>query len=162
MKKIIWVIIVVILLIMSTWMNSERCHQKEDTEHRQLINDLCKEAEQGDIQTQYVLGCYFFAQNTLKNRTEAIKWWHKAAEQEHWQAQYHLGICYLLGEGVPKNQKEGKRWLQKAAKQGHLIAQDVLDNYTEPIQRSYDDPRKIVHRPHLPVSSAWSHKGDNN
>ena len=34
--------------------------------------------------------------------TEAVKWYRKAAEQGHAEAQNNLGVMYLNGRGVPQ------------------------------------------------------------
>ena len=58
-----------------------------------------------------------------KNYAEAVKWYTKAAEQGHSDAQYKLGWRYQLGQGVEKNQIEAFKWWKKAAEQGDAQAQ---------------------------------------
>ncbi len=53
---------------------------------------------------QYNLGiCYANGQGVTKDEAEAVKWYRKAAEQNHAMAQYNLGVCYCQwprrGEG---------------------------------------------------------------
>ena len=38
-----------------------------------------------------------------ENDAEAVKWFHKAAEQGVADIQYNLGIMYGNGEGIPVN-----------------------------------------------------------
>jgi TPR repeat protein len=57
---------------------------------------------------------------------EAVKWYHKAAGQEHAESQYFLGLGYFFGEGVSKNEAEAAKWFQKAAQKGHADAQKIL------------------------------------
>jgi hypothetical protein len=51
--------------------------------------------------------------------TEAAKWYRKAAEQGHAEAQVQLGVLYSNGLGVAANTAEATKWLLKAAEQGH-------------------------------------------
>ena len=41
-----------------------------------------------------------------KNAAEAAKWWRKAADQGHAQAQFELGCLYYVGEGVEQDGAE--------------------------------------------------------
>lgn len=43
----------------------------------------------------------------------------QAAEQNHAEAQFLVGICFLDGIGVSKNVERGMFWLRAGAKQGH-------------------------------------------
>ena len=61
-----------------------------------------------------------------KNFKEALKWFTKAAAQEHFKAQYNLGILCEKGEGVIENDKEAVKWFTKAAAQGFSKAQADL------------------------------------
>ncbi len=57
---------------------------------------------------------------------EATKWYRKAAEQGHAQAQTNLGVVYANGEGVEQDYMEAVKWYRKAAEQGHALAQTNL------------------------------------
>jgi S1-C subfamily serine protease len=59
----------------------------------------------------------------VKDEAEAVKWYHKAAEQGNAAAQYHLFFCYANGRGVIKNQAEAAKWCYQAAEQGNTWAQ---------------------------------------
>ena len=57
-----------------------------------------------DAETQFLLGvAYANGVGVAKDEAEAVKWYRKAAEQNHAQAQYNLGVCYAQwprrGEG---------------------------------------------------------------
>jgi|GEM_PF-3806451 len=54
--------------------------------------------------------------------SEALNWYHKAAEQGYAEAQNYLGVMYLSGAGVSPNSYLAKQWLEKAAEQGHKSA----------------------------------------
>jgi len=75
-------------------------------------------AEDGDAEAQYSLGIrYLNGIGLEKNEADAVKWFRKAADQEHLGAQYNLGLCYYNGYGVEKNLAEALKWSSKAAKQ---------------------------------------------
>ena len=69
---------------------------------------------------------YYKGDGVRQDKTEAERWWRKAAEQGHGQAQTVLGAMYLDGEGVPQDKSEAVKWLRKAAQQGYSVAQDAL------------------------------------
>jgi TPR repeat protein len=58
-----------------------------------------------------------------KDYAEAVKWYRKAAEQNHSGAQSNLGVCYATGQGVLKDYAEAVKWYRKAAEQNHSGAQ---------------------------------------
>ena len=52
------------------------------------VKQYRNEAEQGDAEAQYHLGCcYQFGDGVIKNKTEAAKWFRKSAKQGYTQAQ---------------------------------------------------------------------------
>jgi len=57
---------------------------------------------------------------------EAVKWYRKAAEQNHDMAQYGLGACYLKGHGVTKDEVEAVKWITLAAWQGDEEAKAAI------------------------------------
>ena len=63
-----------------------------------------------------------------QNATEAVKWYHLAAEQGSGEAQYNLGYHYGAGEGVKQDHTEATKWYRLAAKQGFPEAQHNLGN----------------------------------
>jgi TPR repeat protein len=88
---------------------------------RKLLAEIRARAEIGDAQSQFELGWEFFS-GTLgvtKDDAEAVKWYRKAAEQNHAGAQYNLGFCYASGEGVAKDEVEAYKWWLLAAGQGN-------------------------------------------
>ena len=66
--------------------------------------------------------CYYFE----KDYAEAVRWWRKAAEQGHAQAQNWLGFCHYYGQGVKKDYAEAVRWFSMSAEQGYDKAQNWL------------------------------------
>ena len=54
---------------------------------------------------------------------KAVRWYRRAAEQGHANAQFNLGNMYFHGRGVPEDYTEAVRWLHLAAEQGKADAQ---------------------------------------
>ena len=61
------------------------------------------------------------------DQVEAVKWYHKAAEQGDAEAQWHLGRCYRRGNGVAQDEAETAKWYRMAADQGHRYAIEELE-----------------------------------
>ena len=66
---------------------------------------------------------YEQGKGVAKDQVEAVKWYRKAAEQNHAAAQNNLGFCYAKGEGVAKDQVEAVKWYRKAAEQNNAMGQ---------------------------------------
>ncbi len=88
--------------------------------------------EQEDANTMYNRGkCYDDGDGVQTNPVEAVKWYRKAAEQGHAEAQYMLGYHYNYSDGVEysrDNVREAMKWYLKAAEQGHARSQLTLGN----------------------------------
>ena len=87
-------------------------------------DSLQKQAEQGDIEAQGMLGfMYDYGIGIQKDDTEAARWYRMAAEQGLDVAQFSLGGMYASGESVLQDHTEAARWYRMAAEQGHTDAQ---------------------------------------
>lgn len=60
------------------------------------------------------------------NIKKTIRWYRKAAEQGHAEAQYILGDFYYNGVGVTPDTIQAVEWYRKAAEQGHTSAQHMM------------------------------------
>jgi anti-anti-sigma factor len=81
-------------------------------------------AEQGDVDAQFQIGGRYAEGNGVEEDfTEALKWYHRAAEANHAEAQYALGTAYAYGMKVPNDYEKALEWFKKAADQGHIDAQ---------------------------------------
>jgi uncharacterized protein len=85
-------------------------------------------AANGDPEAQVALGNLYGGWAAgLGDDGEAMKWYHKAAEQDYAEAQYIIGRGFLHGfRGAVKDLDEAVLWLRQAAKQGHLEAASEL------------------------------------
>lgn len=57
--------------------------------------------------------CYYYGRGVLKDYQEAVKWYHKAADQDDADAQYNLGICFYWGNGIIEDRNEAVKWFKK-------------------------------------------------
>ncbi|MDJ0949328.1 MAG: tetratricopeptide repeat protein [Alphaproteobacteria bacterium] len=82
-------------------------------------------AERGDAYSQYNVAVFYSddAFGVRRNYAESVKWYRRAARQEHPEAQFRLAVMYIYGYGVPKDRATARYWLRRAAAQGHLDAQ---------------------------------------
>ena len=69
---------------------------------------------------------YYGGKGVPQDYTEARKWYRKAADQGHADAQLRLGLMYDNGKGVPQDYTEARKWYRKAADQGDAMAQFQL------------------------------------
>src|SRR5690349_24882752 len=56
----------------------------------------------------------------------AVQCWRQAAEGEHREAQYRLGLLFARGEGVLQSMADAVFWYRRAAESGHVDAQYQL------------------------------------
>jgi len=97
------------------------------------LQELIKKAENGDIQTQYKLGGYYWGNGFIRDKEKAEFWLLKAAEQRLSEAQYQLGVLYNHAILFKKNPNEKaltwskiEYWWLKAAEQENIYAQYML------------------------------------
>jgi len=66
---------------------------------------------------QYTVGSYYeYGTGTAVDLTQAARWYRKAAESGHVQAEVALGSMYAQGRGVAQDYTEAAKWLGMAAK----------------------------------------------
>ncbi len=93
----------------------------------QNIAELKKQAAAGDAKAQYSLGvAYANGYGVSEDKSEALRWWRKAADQGYIKAEFRLGVAYDLGDGVPRDEAEAVRGYRIAADQGYAEAQFSL------------------------------------
>ena len=71
------------------------------------FEDAAKEwlalAKEGHAKAQYILGILFDqGKGVVQDRSEAVKWWLKAAENDFQLAQHNLANAYISGDGIEK------------------------------------------------------------
>jgi TPR repeat protein/S1-C subfamily serine protease len=99
-------------------------------------------AESGFVWAENNLGVMYSTGNgTVKNTTEAFKWYKKASEKGDSVAESNLGCMYEHGLGVDQDEKEAIKLFNKSADQGNLsalvnlaIAEKSKGNFPEAIR----------------------------
>jgi hypothetical protein len=91
------------------------------------IEALQRDAENGNVKAQYVLGCCYNGDHGFaRDPAKAAKWWRIAADRGLADAQFCLGLSCFLGEGVAKDVAEAAKWWRRAADQDQMDAQYFL------------------------------------
>jgi len=91
------------------------------------IDQLRRDAAQGNAKAEYLLGCcYNGEQGFVNDSAEAAKWWGMAAAKGSADAQFCIGLCYSLGQGVPRDAVIASKWWRMAAEQEQAEAQYFL------------------------------------
>ncbi len=99
-------------------------HGQQGDVDRNRLAELRANAETGDAKVQNELGLrYANGQGITTNVAEAVKWFHKAADQNFAAAEFNLGVSYATGQGITTNVAEAVKWFRKAADQNLAKAQ---------------------------------------
>ena len=77
---------------------------------------------------------YDNGQGVRQDYAEAFRWFRKAAEQGHAEAQYNLGEMYHIGQGVRQDLHLSKEWFGKACDGG---VQEACNQYRYLNQKGY-------------------------
>ena len=119
-------------------------------------NELKESAENGDIESQFLLGKMFYerAPDVLgaevhPDLKESLYWFERAAHSGHLKAQGNLGMMKLKGVGTAQNLEEGFYWLSKVAESGHakskfhvglmmLVGQGTAKNVSKGLDLLYE------------------------
>lgn len=99
--------------------------------------ELRRLADSGDAESQYWIGIrYGTGANVAQNDAEAAKWFERAAEQGHVQAQARLASYYWSGRGVPKDLSKAYFWAALAWAQGDENSKMLLEGLSSQMTRS--------------------------
>lgn len=112
---------------------------KGDDEDKEALEWLQKSADQDYAPAQHALAKFYFTgsmKGIKENKTEAIKWYKKAAENGQVTAMYELGKCAERGYGMVKNIKLARKYYQQAADFGF---EDAIDRMNETFEKSKGD-----------------------
>lgn len=91
------------------------------------ISHLIKKAWDGDVDAQYLVGCYFLeGKYVYPDDSETIDWWSKAADGGHLISMYHLGVFYHNDRSLDPNYERSIFWLSKSASFGCHDAKILL------------------------------------
>lgn len=93
------------------------------------MEDVLQDAGSGKALAQNILGLELFIGESIKrNRSKAVFWWRKAAEQGLTDAQHNLGWAYHEGAGIGRNDGKAIVLWTKAAGNGCAKSQFSLGN----------------------------------
>ena len=102
--------------------NSPRT-ESEETETRETIENLLREANGGSTDAMCQLGlCYYDGKGVARDFKTACEWYLKAARNGNDKAMNLIGLCYERGEGVIKSKAEAFEWFFRAAEKGNADA----------------------------------------
>lgn len=93
----------------------------DDKNYSKAVKELKIAADMGLASAQHLLGrCYDYGDGVSEDDYTAVKWFKKAAEQNHPDAQFLIALKYRYGTtGYTKNISTAIEWYNKAASNGH-------------------------------------------
>ena len=62
---------------------------------------------------------FYFGRGCSVDYSQALYWYHKAADAGNIYSKNSIGICYLMGNGVPKNEEQAVSWFKQASESGN-------------------------------------------
>ena len=94
---------------------SEPENDNSGSDQVETFSQLVGKAESGEAVTQFkVAGIYESGSDEVpQNLLEAARWYRMAAEQNHSQSQYNLGMMYQSGHGVGEDANEANKWFER-------------------------------------------------
>lgn len=99
--------------------------------------ELRRLANSGDAEAQYWIGIrYGTGANVVQSDAEAAKWFERAANQGHVQAQARLASYCWSGRGVPKDLSRAYFWASLAWAQGDENSKLLLEGLASQMTRS--------------------------
>jgi TPR repeat protein len=106
---------------------------------------LLERANDGDAKAAWLLGTRFASGRAgVRDDSEALRRFRRAADLGLPEAQYNLGIMYVNGRGVPKDWVHASRWFEDAAEQGLAQAQcNIGTLYSQGKGVALDDARAV-------------------
>jgi uncharacterized protein len=88
---------------------------------------LFERAEKGNAEDQFTVGLMLLrGDGVSQNYGEAMKWFERAAKQNHAGAELNLGLLYKNGRGVLQDFSTASQWFERAARRGHPEAEYQL------------------------------------
>jgi TPR repeat protein len=82
-----------------------------------------QKARENDPETLYKIGDAYYKK---KKNKKAFPWFHKAALQNHAEAQARVGYMYLHKQGVSRDYRQAMEWSMKAASADNAEAQYLV------------------------------------
>ena len=94
---------------------SEPENDNSGIDQEESFSQLLGKAQSGEAVSQFkVAGIYESGSDEVpQNLLEAARWYRMAAEQNHSQSQYNLGMMYQSGHGVAEDTNEANKWFDR-------------------------------------------------
>ncbi len=141
-RRIILASVIVVVIALVVWQGpslfpssevefAEATPTKLVKTHGSTPEDTARMAEQGDPEAQWRLGTlYRSGDGVTKSDTEAVEWFHRAAEQKFVPALTALGYQYGSGLGVKQDYNKSYFWYDVALASGDEDAESHLQDLT--------------------------------
>jgi hypothetical protein len=89
----------------------------KEVKYPEVFSKLLKQAESGDVASQYQVAVNFDTGALIpRDFDKALKWYQRAAQNNHNESRFLLGYFYCRGLGVAKDAKLANDWLQKSGR----------------------------------------------
>ena len=104
--------------------------------------ELARETATDEPEKWFQTGeAYYYGLGVPQDYAEAAKWYRKAADQGHADAQFSLGLMYASGRGVTQKDTQGTMWFRKAASTQHTLF-DLMDRNGQGVSQDYAEAVK--------------------
>ena len=101
---------------------------------------------------------YYGGVGVAEDKSEAAKWFRKAATQSLAVAENQMGLIYERGQGAPRDYRLALEWFRKAAEHGSVEARRNLAAMYVLLQGDVEGLLSLLMiRPKLPVSVQTRH-----
>lgn len=91
----------------------------------EYLHWMRQSAENGYPPANYMMGMAYFSSDS-KDSAQAMRYFEKAAQQEHGGAMHMLGLMRATGTGVSQDNREALRWFRMAHAHGIPIEPELL------------------------------------
>ncbi len=81
------------------------------------------DADAGNADAQFGMGVRCAVASAPPDYLQAAEWYRKAAEQDHYLAQFNLGQMFAHGHGVERDETAAVMWIRRSAAGGDAGAQ---------------------------------------
>ena len=94
---------------------TEESNATQERKQMTPFEETLQKAQKGDLNAiQQLASLYSLGNGVDKDPEEAFKWYHKAAIQGEFGAQFNIGWAYYRGEGIKKDDVNAYVWLSLA------------------------------------------------
>jgi len=115
---------------------------------------MIKAAKQGDAETQFYLGLYYFeGKGGVVDKADTVKWFLQSAEQGYSEAQFAMGMSYNHAEEAVGDVVEAYKWFLLTGVYGDEPTGNLLGSLVEKMtpeqiiemnQQNHDDITKAL------------------